>query len=231
MQWKNKKVKRFSRYLSGLSLAGSVLLTHVEDQQMKLNELEIKIQIPSEEHFQVVYQHCIRLCGAPVSHFLQLDEYYDTFDRQLKKQDLVIRIRSNGEKKTIALKSPRIERPGGMTSRIELEFLSAEGEKIHHQLLDQGLHPNEAAEKERWTFVYHECEIVLDKLPFIGTFTEIEGPSEATIQEMVTLLDLSPYPVIRKNYGELMIEKFRELQLPLANIYATFSKEREFNSL
>jgi adenylate cyclase class IV len=54
--------------------------------------------------------------------------------------------------------------------RIELEFLSAEGEKVHEQLLSQGLNPNEAAEKERWTFIYNDCEIVLDKLPFIGPF-------------------------------------------------------------
>lgn len=65
---------------------------------MKLNELEIKIQIDSEEHFQVIFDSCNKLFGPPISHVLQLDEYYDTSDGQLKKQDLVIRIRSNGKK-------------------------------------------------------------------------------------------------------------------------------------
>lgn len=195
---------------------------------MKLNELEIKIQISSEDHFQLIYKACNRLFGEPISHVLQLDEYYDTPDGQLKKQDLVIRIRSNGKKKTIALKSPRIELPSGMTNRIELEFLSAEGEHVHEQLLSQGLHPNEAAEKERWTFIYNDCEIVLDKLPFIGSFIEIEGPSENAINKVVHLLDLSSCPVVRKNYGELMRDKFRELQLPLSNIQATFAKQNEF---
>lgn len=198
---------------------------------MKLNELEIKIQIPSEKDFQALHEKCIQLCGSLLSHFSQLDEYYDTPDRQLKKQDLVIRIRSNGDKQTIALKSPRIELPSGMTSRIELEFLSAEGENVYQQLSNQGLHPNEAAEKERWTFVYNDCEIVLDKLPFIGAFIEIEGPSEIAIQDIVALLDLSAYPIVRKNYGELMIEKFRELQLPVSSICATFAKEQEFKEM
>src|ERR1700722_4897806 len=156
----------------------------------------------------LIYDTCNKLFGPPTSHFLQLDEYYDTTDGQLKKQDLVIRIRSNGEKKTIALKSPRIELPSGITNRIELEFLSAEGEKVHEQLLNQGLNPNEAAEKERWTFIYNDCEIVLDKLPFIGSFIEIEGPSEVSINKIVHLLDLSSCQVIRKNYGELMMDKF-----------------------
>lgn len=198
---------------------------------MKLNELEIKIQIESEEHFHAIYESCNKLFGAPISHMLQLDEYFDTPDGQLKKQDLVIRIRSNGEKKTIALKSPRIELSSGMTNRIELEFLSAEGEKVHEQLLNQGLNPNEAAEKERWTFMYNDCEIVLDRLPFIGSFIEIEGPSEDVINEIVSLLKLSSCQVIRQNYGELMMAKFRELQLPLANIRATFDHEIECKSI
>lgn len=197
---------------------------------MKLNELEIKIQIGSEEALQTVYDSCNQLFGPAVSHLVQLDEYYDTADGQLKKQDLVIRIRSSGEKKTIALKSPRIELPSGMSNRIELEFLSVAGEKVHEQLLSQGLNPNEAAEKERWTFIYNDCEIVLDKLPFIGSFIEIEGPSEDAIHKIIDLLDLSSCQVVRKNYGELMMDKFRELQLPLSNIQATFAKQEEFLS-
>lgn len=197
---------------------------------MKLNELEIKIQIGSEELFHAIYESCNKLFGSPTSHVLQLDEYYDTPDGQLKKQDLVIRIRSNGKKKTIALKSPRVKLPSGMTNRIELEFLSAEGEKVHEQLLRQGLNPNEAAEKERWTFIYDDCEIVLDRLPFIGSFIEIEGPSEVAINKIVGMLDLSSSQIIHKNYGELMMDKFRELRLPLTNIRATFDHETEHKS-
>lgn len=194
---------------------------------MRLSELEIKLQIGSEEHFQEVFDSCTRLFGKAQSHVHQLDEYYDTLDGQLKKQDLVIRIRSNGEKKTIALKSPRVALPSGMTNRIELEFLSADGEKVHEQLKNQGLNPNESAEKERWTFIYNDCEIVLDKLPYIGSFIEIEGPTEIAINQVVSLLNLSSCQVIRQNYGELMMAKFREMQLPLTNIRATFEHEIE----
>lgn len=194
---------------------------------MRLNELEIKISINSDELFQNTYNTCTQLFGSPVTHLRQLDEYYDTPDGQLEKQDLVIRIRSTGNKKTIALKSPRIELPSGMTNRIELEFTAAEGERIHEQLTNQGLSPDESAEKERWTFIHKDCEIVLDKLPFIGSFVEIEGPSEHAIQEVVRLLNLSSCPVVRQNYGELMKTKFRELNLPLTNIHATFAKEKE----
>jgi adenylate cyclase, class 2 len=195
---------------------------------MKLNELEIKIQIDSEAHFSQVYDKCAALFGAPASHVKQLDEYYDTADKQLKQQDLVIRIRSFGDKQTIALKSPRVDLPSGMNSRIELEFQAAESEEVQKQLHKQGLLPHEVSEKERWTFLYKECEIVLDRLPFIGSFVEIEGPSENEIHALVLLLNLSSYPVIRQNYGELMIQKFQLLGLPVSSICATFAKEQQF---
>lgn len=115
-----------------------------------------------------------------------------------------------------------------MTSRIELEFTAAEGEQVVGQLLSQGLKANEASEKERWTFIHDECEIVLDKLPFLGAFIEIEGPSEEAIQAVVEALDLSSSTVVRNNYGELMIAKFRELQLPVTQVCATFAREAEF---
>lgn len=194
---------------------------------MKLKELEIKLKVDSESHFQKILNTCTNLFSDSLSHILQLDEYFDTPDRQLKKQDLVIRIRTIGGRKIIALKSPRVELSSGMTERIELEFLSADEENVHDKLSGQGLKPYESVEKKRWTFNHNECEIVLDLLPFIGSFIEIEGPSEASIQEIILLLDLSSCLVISKNYGELIMDKFRQLRLPLANICATFAKEIE----
>lgn len=193
---------------------------------MKLNEIEIKIKLDSKSHFEHVFEACCKLFGPPSSHVLQLDQYYDTSDGQLKKQDLVIRIRSHEGQRTIALKSPRVELPGGITKRIELEFQASVGESVHEQLENQGLNPWEAAEKERWTFVHKDCEIVLDHLPYIGHFIEIEGPTEAAIHDMVQALKLTSSSVIRKNYGELMKEKFIELNLPLTHIQATFAAEK-----
>lgn len=80
---------------------------------------------------------------------------------------------------------------------------------------------------QAWPRTYDDCEIVLDTLPFIGSFIEIEGPAEEAIHKIVDLLGLSSCQIIRKNYGELMMTKFRELQLPLSNIQATFAKQNE----
>lgn len=93
------------------------------------------------------------------------------------------------------------------------------------QLKKQGLDAHQATEKERWTFLYQDFEIVLDRLPYIGLFIEIEGPSEAAIQEIVHLLKLSSCQVIRQNYGELMAEKLCTLNLCYSSLRVTFAEE------
>jgi hypothetical protein len=64
----------------------------------------------------------------------------------------------------------------------------------------------------------------------LARFIEIEGPSEDAIQKIVHLLDLFSCQIVQKNYGELMLDRFRELQLPLSNIQATFAKQDELLS-
>ncbi len=195
---------------------------------MKLNELEIKIHLPSQEEFQHIYTLCQSYFGPPVSHVRQLDEYFDTSDGQLKKQDLVIRIRSIGNSETVAFKSPRVCLPGGMTSRIELEFKAAADQQPREQLLRQGLAVAQASEKERWTFEQEDIEVVLDHLPFIGFFVEIEGPTQEAIHQMVAKLQLPHGAGIQQHYGELTTAKFAALGLPTTHIISTFEAERAY---
>lgn len=193
---------------------------------MKLSELEIKIRIESDDHFKRLLDLCTVLYGPPKSHVLQRDEYYDSSDNQLRNQDLVLRIRTIGNERMIALKSPRVQLPSGMSKRIELEFSSTDGSKVEEQLKQQGLKAYQIQEKERWTFVHDDSEILLDRLPFIGSFVEIEGPDEKTIQEIVKSLSLTSHEVVLKNYGELMRSKFKELNLSMDNFQATFAFDK-----
>lgn len=61
---------------------------------------------------------------------VQLDEYFDTPDEQLKEQDLTLRLRSIEGDVKVALKSPRVHLASGMTDRIELEFSAANQTEI-----------------------------------------------------------------------------------------------------
>lgn len=193
---------------------------------MRLQELEVKLHLHSQKHFQEVFDACTRMYGPPTSHDLQLDNYYDTGDGQLKKQDLVLRIREIDHTQTIALKSPRVQLPRGAHSRIELEFTAAAGQDLERQLSKQGLQVVYSAEKERWTFVIGELEVALDRLPFLGWFIEVEGPSEAAIEHVLLALRLSSQNAIRQNYAELMTAHLKKLRIPPAQFSATFAAEK-----
>lgn len=193
---------------------------------MRLQELEVKLHLHSQEHFQEVFDACTRMYGPPTSHDLQLDSYYDTGDGQLKKQDLVLRIREIDHTQTIALKSPRVQLPKGAHNRIELEFTAAAGQDLERQLSKQGLQVVYSAEKERWTFVMEELEVALDRLPFLGWFIEVEGPSEAAIEQVLLALRLSSQDAIRQNYTELMTAHLKKQGIPPAQYRATFAAEK-----
>ncbi|MCE5317902.1 MAG: hypothetical protein LLG04_11180 [Parachlamydia sp.] len=53
--------------------------------------MEIKIKLDSKSPFEQVFEFCCKIFDPPTSHVLQLDQYYDTADGQLGKQDLVAR--------------------------------------------------------------------------------------------------------------------------------------------
>lgn len=193
---------------------------------MRLQELEVKLHLHSHKHFQEVFDACTQLYGPSTSHVWQLDNYYDTSDGQLKKQDLVVRIREIDNTQTIALKSPRVQLPSGAHNRIELEFTAAAGQDLERQLSKQGLEVVYAAEKERWTFVSGEIEVAIDRLPFLGWFIEVEGPSEAAIEQVLLALHLSFQDAIRQNYAELMTAHVKKLGMPPAQFRATFAAEK-----
>lgn len=196
---------------------------------MKLSELEVKIAL-NENEFKFVFESCRNLYGEP-TYILQLDEYFDTPDKQLRSQDFVLRIRSINGNQLVAMKSPRVNLPSGLSNRIELEFTAAEGSNVKIQLENQGVIPSQASEKERWTFHSGETEILLDRLPFLGTFIEVEGPNESAIEDVLKTLKISHLPRIQKNYGELMREKLKELELTHLTHEATFAAEQNWRKL
>ena len=190
------------------------------------SELEIKIRLSSDNQFESTVVLCQNFCSVSGVRMVQLDEYFDTPDEQLKEQDLTLRLRSIDGDVKVALKSPRVHLASGMTDRIELEFSAASETEVREQLKHQGLKVAAAIEKHRWTFASGGIEIAIDKLPFIGAFLEVEGPDEHTINETLKSLQLSSYEAVRQNYTELLEAKLAEIGLPLRpNLRATFEVE------
>lgn len=190
-----------------------------------LNETEIKLQFPSEGEMQRILLWCERELG-PGTLITQRDEYYDTSTESLRHHDLTLRLRTANDKLLIAMKSPRVFLTDAIHDRIELEFTAADRDEVTRAINRYQLRPTAITEKRRWRFVSKEFTILIDQLPFIGSFLEIEGPSVQKINEIVSLLGLPERAAVNKNYSELLEDKLREIGLPLRpNLRATFDEE------
>lgn len=193
-----------------------------------LYETEIKIRLGADEQLS----HVLSLCGSLYGEgefLIQADEYYDTPEEALKAEDLTLRLRTINSVLRVAMKSSRVRITETMHKRIELEFTAADEAEVRGQIAKQGLVATAVYEKQRWRFRKDDCKVVVDKLPFIGTFVEIEAPTPKRIHSIINLLNLSTADAVASNYTELLEARFVELKLPLRpNLRATFAAEAEW---
>jgi predicted adenylyl cyclase CyaB len=190
-----------------------------------LNETELKLQLSSEEQLNQILSWCERNLGVS-SKLEQRDEYYDTATEDLRKQDLSLRLRKANGRVLIAMKSPRVFLTETIHDRIELEFTAADADEVLETIAHYGLTATAITEKHRWKFQRDDFKVLVDKLPFIGCFVEIEAPTVQRINDVVAMLGLSRDQGVNKNYSELLEEKLSELGLPLRpNLRATFEDE------
>jgi adenylate cyclase class 2 len=189
------------------------------------NETEIKIGIGSDDQVSSVLSLC-RSLYSDGGQLNQRDEYFDTQEENLKEQDFTVRLRSVNGNLQIALKGPWIYLPSNIYQRIELEFSAANEREIREQLASQGLTATAILEKQRWVFSSEHAEIAIDRLPFIGSFIEVEGDTPSAIETVLASLQLSSKDAVRGNYSELLEARFREIGLPLRpGLHATFEAE------
>jgi predicted adenylyl cyclase CyaB len=194
-----------------------------------LNETELKLQLGSETEFNRVLSWCEQHLGQALK-LQQRDEYYDTVTEDLEKQDLSLRLRNTNGKVLVAMKSPRVFLTATIHDRIELEFAAADPDEVLKTIARYGLKATAITEKRRWEFQRDDFKILVDKLPFIGCFVEIEAPSVQRINEIVSMLSLSRDQGVNKNYSELLEERLSEIGLALRpNLRATFEDEEKWN--
>lgn len=149
-----------------------------------LYETEIKIKLGSDERLSAVVSLCTNLYGKGES-LLQVDEYFDTPDQILKKEDFTLRLRTINGVVRVAMKNERERLTETMHKRIELEFTAADEREIREQIQNQGLTATAIYEKHRWRYKTPDSKIVIDKLPFIGTFVEVEAASIRRIKNIL----------------------------------------------
>ncbi|MBV9158226.1 MAG: class IV adenylate cyclase, partial [Acidobacteriaceae bacterium] len=128
---------------------------------------------------------------------------YDTSAYDLRKQEMLLRLRQIGEKGVITWKGRG--NPGVYKSRAELETTVGSVETLAQILNQLGFRPFFRYEKYRTEFVAKPRQgvVTLDETP-IGTFLELEGPGD-WIDEIAKQLGFSRADYIVDSYGRLYL--------------------------
>jgi len=146
---------------------------------------------------------------------METNIFFDTPEHTLLASDCGLRIRrsrdlaDHDEKLRITYKGPRSE--GQVKSREEIEVgIDAIDPAV--QLLETlGYVAMLTFEKRRESWKIDKCMIELDQLPHLGSFVEIECPTEAEVLKLREKLGLADVPAVTSTYADLVSHHLSDL--------------------
>jgi adenylate cyclase class 2 len=134
--------------------------------------------------------------------------FFDTEKDSLKKagKGLRLRIAKNlSTQKTryiITFKGPL--QKGKLKTRQEIEMNVEDADAAINLFAALGFERKLSFEKRRETWNFQHCEVVLDELPLLGTYVEIEGPSNRQVMSARKALGLDKLPLIQTGYISML---------------------------
>jgi adenylate cyclase class 2 len=164
-------------------------------------EIEVKFRVENGAALEANLRQLGFRCVTPRT--FERNVLYDTPDRQLRKEQSILRIRNYGERWVLTHKClPRDNDPQARHKhRIETETEVADGEALGAIFTQLGYQTAFIYEKWRTEYADATGHCVLDETP-IGYFAELEGPAE-WIDAMAGRLDLEPSALMTLSYGRL----------------------------
>lgn len=175
-------------------------------------ELEAKMQVAD---LDAVRERLESLGARARGTVLETNLFFDTPDRRLLAADEGLRVRAERAldgaaepMSRVTFKGPRHQ--AAVKTREELEAGVADPEAIGLILEKLGFERVLRFEKRREAFALDGCEVVLDELPYIGTYVEIEGDDEATVMALREKLGMGELPLLTTSYVALMSDYLQE---------------------
>jgi adenylate cyclase class 2 len=153
---------------------------------------------------------------------LEINTFFDTPRGELKTSDQGLRVRLeqqiDGDHHAVIIthKGPRAH--SKLKSRSETELVVQNAQHAAELLAAIGFTPVLSFEKRRTRWQMAGCAIALDRLPFLGSFIEIEGPSEAAVLAAREKLGLGQAPLIRSSYIAMLRTYLADHNLQLDHV-------------
>lgn len=168
-------------------------------------EIEAKIKLKSPSRLRALLKSAEAECKGLI---LEKNWLFDYPDRALTKNDKLLRLRRD-RRIHLTYKGPREK--SAYKKREETEFEFPDLSKTRSLLESIGFIKWFYYEKYRETWKLGACEVVLDELPELGLYVEIEGPSDKEIADTIKRLKL-PRRYITDTYVELLEEQSKKLE-------------------
>ena len=178
-------------------------------------ETEAKIRVADHEPTRA---RLIKLGASSQGQQVHADIYFDTAEDSLRKTDTALRLRCTGQTGVLTYKGPREESP--YKQRQEIQSAVANPQAIKSLLEQLGFTQSLLLEKSRESWLLDRCRVELDILPLLGSFVEIEGPSQEDITGVIEQLQLdssdsitTPYPTLVREHLKKTGNPSREIRL------------------
>ena len=148
------------------------------------------------------------------SDLLEFNTYFDSAQGGLKASDQGLRVRVERDLKTghervvVTYKGPRHE--GLLKKRTETQFEASDAATVTQLFVALGYSPVLTFEKRRRSWRHHDCEVVIDTVPYLGDFIEIEGPSEQAVLAARQALGLGDVPLVDTSYIAMLCDYLDE---------------------
>jgi adenylate cyclase class 2 len=168
-------------------------------------EIEIKMKV---DHLAPVRDRLREIGATRVGEVMETNTFFDTPDRALLASDCGLRLRHTRDYATkhenliVTYKGPRGE--GAVKKREEIEVGVDRADAAEQMMERLGYVRQLSFEKRRETWQLDKCTVELDTLPELGSFVEIECPSETDVMKLREKLGLADVPAVTPTYADLV---------------------------
>jgi predicted adenylyl cyclase CyaB len=174
------------------------------DRIEKMKEIELKFKI---ENPGLIRKKLKEVRAKFIGRAFERTIKFDTKNGELEKQEKFLRVRA-GFENVITFKKKINKVDKNFKEREEIEVEISNPEKMEKILENLGFTKKWVMEKYREKWILGNAEVVIDKLPKMGNFIEIEG-SKKVIQKTAKILGLDLKKGITATYWGLW-EDFRK---------------------
>ena len=175
---------------------------------MPAEEIEAKIRVADPEAFRRRLIERGRTAGETV---FEINRLFDDAAGSLRRAGAAVRLREEFReadgtlvRTLLTYKGPKVK--SRMKRRPEAELAIEAAGPMVEILAAVGLAETFRYEKRRTPFHGGGCEVVLDEVPHLGHFAEVEGPTEEAVLAELADLGLSGESIIRRGYVSLLID-------------------------